>query len=116
MAPIRVGFMGISADSESWKDAGAWVNTAHPPYLLSTPHYQVMALCSASIEAARAAIKSHNLPETTKAYGSPQDLASNQDVDLVVCSVNVKKHYHLIKPSLAGKDVVEWPLGPLGAI
>lgn len=36
-------------------------------------------------------------------------------MDLVVCSVNVKKYYELVKPVLLkGKDIiVEWPLGAI---
>lgn len=41
------------------------------------------------------------------------DLAKDPNVDLVVCSVRVDRHFATIAPSLrAGKDVyVEWPLG-----
>lgn len=41
------------------------------------------------------------------------DLASDKDVDLVVCTVRVDRHYKTIIPALkAWKDVfVEWPLG-----
>jgi predicted dehydrogenase len=53
------------------------------------------------------------LPSTTKAYGSPEDLAKDADVDFVVCNVRVDRHYQLMMPVLeAGKDAfVEWPLG-----
>jgi predicted dehydrogenase len=52
------------------------------------------------------------LPSTTKTYGSPEDLANDPDVDLVVVAVRVDRHYQVIKPSLEkGKDAfVEWPL------
>jgi predicted dehydrogenase len=41
------------------------------------------------------------------------DIANDPDIDLVVCSVRVDRHFKTIGPSLkAGKDVyVEWPLG-----
>jgi predicted dehydrogenase len=41
------------------------------------------------------------------------DLAQDPNVDLVVCSVRVDRHFAVIAPSLkAGKNVyVEWPLG-----
>lgn len=41
------------------------------------------------------------------------DIADDKDVDLVVCTTRVDRHYKSILPSLkAGKDVfVEWPLG-----
>lgn len=103
----------MAANDLSWKYAGAWANTAHLPYLLQSPHYTITALCNSSLETAHAAIASHNLPASTKAYASPEDLAADPGIDLVVCSVNVKKHYALIKLALLeGKDViVEWPLG-----
>ncbi|KAH6677162.1 NAD-P-binding protein [Halenospora varia] len=82
--------MGISANSESWKDAGAWAITAHMPSLLQSPHYQIVALCNSSVEAARAAIRSRAFPESTKAYGSLDDLAADPDIDLVISSVTRK--------------------------
>jgi predicted dehydrogenase len=40
------------------------------------------------------------------------DLANDPDIDLVVCSVRVDRHFQTVRPSLeAGKTVfVEWPL------
>ena len=63
-------------------------------------------------EAARRAIEAYNLPPDTKAYGSPEHLAEDDNVDLVVCTTRVDIHYGTIKPSIqAGKSVfVEWPL------
>jgi len=86
--------------------------SAHLPYLLASPHYEITALCNSSVSSAQAAIKRYNLPPTTKSYGSPDNLAQDPDVDLVVCSVRVDRHYALLMPSIkAGKDVfVEWPL------
>jgi predicted dehydrogenase len=86
--------------------------SAHLPYLLVSPHYKVVALCNSSVESAEAALKRHSLPSSTKTYGSPEDLANDPDVDLVVCCVRVDRHYDLMMPSIkAGKDVfVEWPL------
>src|ERR1700721_2391602 len=105
MAPIRIGFIGLSA-------SGRGASDAHFPYLRGSPKYTITALCNSSVEAAHAAIKAHNLPSSTKAYGSPQDLANDPDVDLVVCSVRVDRHYDAIIPALeAGKDCFcEWPL------
>lgn len=53
------------------------------------------------------------MPASTKAYGSPEDLAKDPDVDLVVCNTRVDRHYKVIMPILqAGKNAyVEWPLG-----
>jgi len=105
MAPIRVGFIGLSTKP-------AWANRTHFVYLTASPHYQIVALLNSSVSSAKAAIAHYELPSTTKAYGSPEDLAKDPDVDLIVCSVNVGEHYKLVKPMLeAGKGaVVEWPL------
>ncbi|ERF71909.1 hypothetical protein EPUS_08225 [Endocarpon pusillum Z07020] len=92
---------------------GAWANQAHLPYLSHTSKYKIVALANSSVAAAEAAIKEHNLPADVKAYGSPEDIAADPDVDMVVVSVTVTKHYELVKPALeAGKTAfVEWPLG-----
>jgi predicted dehydrogenase len=87
--------------------------SAHLPYLIQSPHYEITALCNSSVKSAEAAIKRHSLPSSTKAYGSPEELAKDPNVDLVVCSVRVDRHYALTMPALkAGKAAfVEWPLG-----
>ncbi|KAJ8130646.1 hypothetical protein O1611_g2980 [Lasiodiplodia mahajangana] len=61
----------------------------------------------------RAAARAHfKLPSTVKTYGRPEDLAADEDVDLVVCNTRVDTHVLTSAPSLrAGKAVfVEWPL------
>lgn len=105
MAPIKVGFIGLSS-SQSW---AVW---AHLEYLKNTKKYEIVALCNSSVDAAKAAITAHGLATTTKAYGTPEDLATDPDVELVVCSVRVDRHYDVLMPALkAGKDVFcEWPL------
>lgn len=113
MAPIRVGLLGLSSTPPAGLAPGLWAVQAHLPWLVNSPDYKIVALANSSVKAAEQAIKVHNLPEHTKAYGTPEDLANDADVDLVVVSVNVGKHYDLIKPALlAKKDAfVEWPLG-----
>ncbi|KAI9819603.1 MAG: transcription regulator gal80 [Pycnora praestabilis] len=108
MAPIRVGFIGLSTNSSS-----GWGANGHFPCLSASPHYEITALCNSSLDAAKSAIREYKLPSTTKAYDNPSSLAADPNVDLVVCSVRVDRHYDLIKPAvLAGKDCfVEWPLG-----
>ncbi|KAK8079432.1 hypothetical protein PG997_007250 [Apiospora hydei] len=105
MAPIRIGFIGLSKSG--------WALHSHLPYLKQTDKFEIVAIQNSSVESARDAIKLHGLPETTKAYGSPEDIANDPNVDLVVCSTRVDRHKACIVPSLkAGKDVyVEWPLG-----
>ncbi|KAL6355328.1 hypothetical protein LRP88_10914 [Fusarium phalaenopsidis] len=103
MAPIRLGIIGLSARP------GSWAAAAHLPYLLSShgkAHYRIVALCNSSTESAHSAIKTLGLPSDIRAYGNPSDLAQDTNVDLVVCSTRVDRHYATIEPSiLAGKAV-----------
>lgn len=110
MAPIRVGIIGLSASAKT-----AWASRAHLPYLFSPlgrSKYQITALLNSSVDAANRAIKAYDLPAETKAYGNPEDLAADPNVDLVVVSVRVDLHHGTALPSVkAGKDVyIEWPL------
>ncbi|KAI9023180.1 hypothetical protein DFJ74DRAFT_668054 [Hyaloraphidium curvatum] len=109
MAPLGVGFIGLSATS-------SWGTNAHLPYLSRSSAYKIVALCNSSEDSARRAIEAHKLPEGTKAFGDPAALAADPDVDVVVCSVRVDRHHPVLKPVLenlaAGKRVYcEWPLG-----
>lgn len=106
MAPIRIGIVGLSSKP------GAWATLAHLPRLASSPNFQIVALCNSSLESTRAAIKAHNLPESTKAYDTYEALAADPDVDLYVVSTRADTHYDVAMPALkAGRNVyVEWPL------
>ena len=109
MAPIRTAIIGLSSSG------GGWATSAHLPYLLSPAgraRFQIVALCNSSEEAARKAIAAHGLPAETRAYGRPEDLAADSDVQFVVVNTRVDRHYETALPSVrAGKDVyVEWPL------
>lgn len=106
MAPIRIGIVGLS------KTPGTWGMLAHLPRLQSSPNFQIVALCNSSVEAAKAAIQQYNLPESTRAYASYDDLANDPDVDLYVVSTRADTHFDVALPALkAGKNVyVEWPL------
>ncbi|CAK1359672.1 unnamed protein product [Cercospora beticola] len=110
MAPIRVALIGLSQSAKT-----SWARDAHLPYLLSKrgrAKYAIVALLNSSEAAARRAIEHYELPSTTKAYGTPAELAADHDIDLVVCTTRVDVHYDTIRPSIeAGKNVfVEWPL------
>lgn len=89
------------------------VESAHLPYLLTSPLYEIVALCNSSAASAAKTIERHGLSPETKTYGNTQDLADDPSVQLVVCCVLVDKHYELMMPVLrVGKDVyIEWPLG-----
>lgn len=110
MAPIRTAIIGLSTNAIT-----NWAAAAHLPYLLSPAgksKFEIVALCNSTIESAKAAIKAFNLAPSTKAYGSPDEVARDPDVQFVVVCTRVDKHYDTAYPSVkAGKDVyVEWPL------
>jgi hypothetical protein len=68
MAPIRVGFLGLSSSG--------WAKGAHFPFLKESDKYEIVAICNSSVESAKNAIKSYELPSTTKAYGDPEGKSS----------------------------------------
>lgn len=108
--PLNVAIIGLSASAVT-----SWAATGHLPYLLSEngrKYYTIVALCNSSEDAARRAIQHYNLPSTTRAYGNPEDLAKDTNIDFVICNTRVDKHFETIMPSiLAGKDIyVEWPV------
>jgi predicted dehydrogenase len=110
MAPIRTAIIGLSASAKT-----SWAAGAHLPYLTSKTgqkKYEIVALLNSSEKAARAAIEAFKLPDSTKAYGDPESLAADPDIDLVVNCTRVDVHHGTILPSVkAGKSVyVEWPL------
>ncbi|EEU38030.1 uncharacterized protein NECHADRAFT_48319 [Fusarium vanettenii 77-13-4] len=110
MAPIRTALIGLSASAKT-----SWAAVAHLPYLISPrgkSKYQIVALCNSSVEAARKSIEHFKLPAETKAYGDPESLAADDEIDLVVVITRVDVHHSTALPSVkAGKAVyVEWPL------
>ncbi|KAF2113094.1 oxidoreductase family protein [Lophiotrema nucula] len=110
MAPIRIALIGLSASAKV-----SWASDAHLPYLLSErgrSQYKLVALLNSSVKAAEAAKQEYNLDPSIKAYGDPQDLATDPDIDLVVVNTRVDVHFPTVEPSIhAGKAVyIEWPL------
>ncbi|KAK9414042.1 hypothetical protein SUNI508_11368 [Seiridium unicorne] len=110
MAPIRTAIIGLSSNAVT-----NWASQAHLPYLLSPEgrsKFEIIALCNSSVDAAKKSVKAFDLSPETRAYGSPDDLAADPDVQLVVVSTRVDKHYETALPNLkTGKNVyVEWPL------
>lgn len=108
--PLRTALIGLSSSA-----ATSWAASAHLPSLLSETgqsKFTIKALLNSSVEAAKSAIETYKLPADTKTYGSPEDLAADPDIDLVICNTRVDKHYEVIIASVrAGKDVfVEWPI------
>ncbi|PYI09587.1 oxidoreductase [Aspergillus sclerotiicarbonarius CBS 121057] len=111
VTPIRTALIGLSASAIT-----SWAADAHLPAIQSPSGQallQITALCNSSVAAAESAIRNYHLdPATVKAYGSPDDLAADPTVDLVICTTCVDKHYETVLASLrAGKSVyIEWPI------
>ncbi|RAK95365.1 Gfo/Idh/MocA family protein [Aspergillus ibericus CBS 121593] len=111
VTPVRTALIGLSASAVT-----AWAADAHLPALQSPSGQaliQITALCNSSVAAAESAIRTYHLdPATVKAYGSPDDLAADPTVDLVICTTRVDKHYETVLASVrAGKSVyIEWPI------
>ncbi|KAL6855703.1 NAD(P)-binding protein [Trichoderma novae-zelandiae] len=112
MAPIKVGIIGLGATGPAL-GPGAWAVAAHLASFVPSPNYEIVAVCNSSVESAQRSIDYHKLPSSTKAYGKPEDIAADPNVDLVVVSVIVTSHHKVSKPVLLAKKqlFVEWPLG-----
>jgi predicted dehydrogenase len=80
--------------------------------LSNTSHYKIVALQNSSKASAEASAKAYGLTDVAT-YGSPDELAADPNVDMIIVSVKVPEHAALTEPALrAKKDVfVEWPLG-----
>lgn len=113
MPPIRVGLVGLGPKGTAGFVPGLWSTMSHLPSIQALPGYELVAVANSTADSARKSIAAHDLPASVKPYGSAEDLANDPDVELVVVSVHVDKHFRLAKPAiLAKKDVfVEWPLG-----
>ncbi|SMQ51627.1 unnamed protein product [Zymoseptoria tritici ST99CH_3D7] len=106
--PIRIGFIGLNKTD-------SWAVNAHLPYLKDSAKYKIVALLNSSKDSAQAAIESHGLSSDTKAHGSTEAFAADDNIDLIVCSVRVDRHYPILKPILEATKAkavhCEWPLG-----
>lgn len=98
--PTGVGIVGLSA-------AGGWASGAHLPALSAVDGLELTALATSSEASAVAAGAAFGVP----GYASVQQLAEDENVDLVVVAVQVPRHRELILPVLAaGVPVLsEWP-------
>lgn len=106
-SPICVGIIGLGRGSGTIKGPGLWAASAHIPYLTASTHYKITAVSNSTVSSAQKSIDHYHLGPDVKAYGSPEDLANDPDIDLIVVTVRVAKHYALTKPALlAGKDLL----------
>jgi predicted dehydrogenase len=97
---VGVGIVGLSA-------AGGWAAGAHLPALSAVDGMELTALATSSTSSATAAADTFGVP----GYASVEQLAEDENVDLVVIAVKVPRHRELMLPALrAGVPVLsEWP-------
>ncbi|MDA1061304.1 MAG: Gfo/Idh/MocA family oxidoreductase [Chloroflexi bacterium] len=102
----RVGIVGATVTP----GGSGWGAHAHVPALHALPDYELIAVCTAHDETARASAAAF---DAALAFHDIEDLVRHPDVDLVVVSVRVPLHHELVMAGLrADKPVFcEWPLG-----
>lgn len=98
-AKIRVGIIGT----------GGWARYGHIPTLQALDDFEIVALAGRNKEKVEQYAAQFGIAQ---AYGTPEDLLSNPDIDLVVVLAPTPEHGRLAKAVIeAGKDVYsEWPL------
>jgi predicted dehydrogenase len=103
---IRVGIVGATVT----QGGSGWGANAHVPALKVLPQYQLLAVCTAHEDTARASAAEFGAARGFHRFG---DMVAAPDVDLVVVCVRVPGHRELVMAALgAGKPVLcEWPLG-----
>lgn len=96
---IRVGIIGT----------GGWARYGHIPALQSLSDFEIVALAGRNKEKVEKYAAQFSI---SQAYGSPEALLANPDIDLVVVLAPTPEHGRLAKAVIeAGKDVYsEWPL------
>ena len=111
---IRVALIGLNAPFKPGESTGtSWAAVAHLPYLQQSEKYELVALQNSSAKRAQDAIAAYGLDNTkVKAYGLPDDVANDPDIDLVVSSIRVDRHAQSVVPSIKAQKAVfvEWPL------
>ncbi|KAL8845279.1 MAG: hypothetical protein Q9176_000449 [Flavoplaca citrina] len=82
----------------------AWATMAHGASIKGSlaSQYTITAVATSTPETAKASAKAHGLPED-KGYSSPEDIANDSDVDMVVVSVKPPLHKQLTTPALRAR-------------
>ena len=96
---IRVGIIGT----------GGWARYGHIPALQSLEDFEITALAGRNKEKVEKYAAQFGIGQ---AYGSPEELLEDPDIDLVVVLAPTPEHGRMAKAVIAsGKDVYsEWPL------
>lgn len=104
--PIRVGIVGATVTP----GGSGWGANAHVPALKALPDFELVAVCTAHEDTAKASAAQFG---AGLAFHDINAMAAHPSVDLVAVSVRVPLHHQLVMAALrAGKDVFcEWPLG-----
>lgn len=99
---LRVGLIGASPQ-------GGWGSQSHLPALQALTETELLAICTAHEETARAAAAKFGVE---LAYHNYNDLLANPDIEAVAVVVRVPAHYDITMDAInAGKHVyTEWPL------
>jgi predicted dehydrogenase len=100
---IGVGIVGASPQGDGW------ATRAHLPALRALPEFSLKAVSTSRRESAAAARDVFGVD----AFDNAQDLIAHAGVDLIVVSVKVPEHHHLVSAAIEGGKMVfcEWPLG-----
>lgn len=90
-APIRLGFIGLAANK-------GWAMKTHYPAILQlSSQFQITALFNETIEVALSTIQKLKLSNAT-AFTSLESFASFANVDMIVVSIQVAKHFEVLMP------------------
>lgn len=111
MALYRVGIVGLTPIDPGYFNGGQW-GIQHLKALQASPNFMITAVCNSTIQSAQKSVEVHQL-DGAKAHATADELAADPNVDLVVISVFVDRHYELMKPALLHKKhvYVEFPVG-----
>ena len=113
MAPIRLGFIGLS--STGWAAAALVPPLLHP---LLSDKYTITAICTSSERSAATTAEKYSkqFGREIKAYfgpDGPKQISNDPNVDMIAITVKMPLHLKLVTPAIeAGKDVfIEWTPG-----
>jgi predicted dehydrogenase len=100
---IRVGIIGASVNA-------SWGPRTHVPAVQALDEFELAAICTAHPESATLSAGKFG---ARLAFSDHMEMVNHPEIDLVVVSLRVPKHYQVTMDALAaGKHVyTEWPLG-----